>query len=136
MSTNAGTLNSYAFNAQPLVTRMADEQDSARQDLVVVSAPFFPHRLMSGYDNRFGSVVYSINDVPVRSLRHMVEILRDMKDELVVIKFDQRAGESIVLPHQKFLAATEDILSDNGIRFQASSDLLQLWSQKGTLAQR
>ena len=136
MSTNAGTLNSYAFNAQPLVTRMADEQDSSRQDLVVVSAPFFPHRLMSGYDNRFGSVVYSINDMPVRSLKHMVEILRDMKEELVVIKFDQRAGESIVLPHQKFLAATEEILSDNGIRFQASNDLLELWSQKGTLAQR
>ena len=136
MSANAGTLNSYAFNAQPLVTRMADEQNSARQDLVVVSAPFFPHRLVSGYDNRFGSVVYSINDIAVRSLKHMVEILRDMKDELVVIKFDQRAGETIVLPHKKFLVATEEILSDNGIRFQASNDLLELWTQKGTLAQR
>jgi S1-C subfamily serine protease len=136
LSANAGTLNSYAFNAQPLVTRMADEQSSTRQDLVVVSAPFFPHRLVSGYDNRFGSVVYSINDTPVRSLGHMVELLRDMRDELVVIKFDQRAGESIVLPHRQFLAATEDILNDNGIRFQASNDLLELWTQKGTLAQR
>jgi hypothetical protein len=115
---------------------MADEQSSTRQDLVVVSAPFFPHRLVSGYDNRFGSVVYSINDTPVRSLGHMVELLRDMRDELVVIKFDQRAGESIVLPHRQFLAATEDILNDNGIRFQASNDLLELWTQKGTLAQR
>ena len=130
MSTNAGTLNSYAFNAQPLVTRMADEKDSTRQDLVVVSAPFFPHRLTSGYDNRFGSVVYSINDTPVRSLEHMVELLRDMKDELVVIRFDQRAGESIVLPHKKVLAATDEILTDNGIRFEASSDLLELWTQK------
>ena len=130
MSTNAGTLNSYAFNAQPLVTRMADEADSARQDLVVVSAPFFPHRLTSGYDNRFGSVVYSINDVPVRSLQHMVEMLRDMQAELVVIKFDQRSGESIVLPHKKVLAATDEILNDNGIRYQASSDLLEFWTPK------
>ncbi len=130
MNTSAGTLNSYAFNAQPLVTRMAEEKSSARQDLVVVSAPFFPHRLTSGYDNRFGAVVYAINDIPVRSLEHMVEILRDMKEELVVIKFDQRAGESIVLPHKQVLAATNDILNDNGIRFQASNDLLELWTQK------
>jgi S1-C subfamily serine protease len=129
-STNAGTLNSFAFNAQPLVTRVADEPDANREDLVVVSAPFFPHRLVSGYDNRFGSVVYSINDVPVRSLRHMVQMLRDMKEELVVIKFDQRSGESIVLPHKTVVAATEDILSDNGIRFQASTDLMDLWTHK------
>jgi S1-C subfamily serine protease len=129
-STNAGTLNSFAFNAQPLVTRVADEPDASREDLVVVSAPFFPHRLVSGYDNRFGSVVYSINDIPVRSLRHMVQVLRDMKDELVVIKFDQRSGESIVLPHKKAVEATEEILSDNGIRFQASTDLMDLWTHK------
>ena len=127
---NAGTLNSYAFNAHPLITRVADEPDAQREDLVVVSAPFFPHRLVSGYDNRFGSVVYSINDVPVRSLRHMVEVLRDMKQDLVVIKFDQRSGESIVLPHKLVLESTEGILSDNGIRFQASNDLMDVWTNK------
>jgi S1-C subfamily serine protease len=124
---NAGSLNSFAFNAQPLITRMADEPDAKREDLVVVSAPFFPHKLVSGYDNRFGSVVQSINDIPVRSLRHMAEILRDMTSELVVIKFDQQTAESIVLPHKQMLASTEEILSDNGIRFQASSDLLDAW---------
>jgi len=75
-------------------------------------------------------VVYAIKDTPVRSLQHMVEILRDMKEDLVVIKFDQRSGESIVLPHKQVLAATNDILNDNGIRFQASNDLLELWTQK------
>ncbi|MBS7808193.1 S1C family serine protease [Variovorax sp. PCZ-1] len=124
---NAGSLNSFAFNAQPLVTRLADEPNAKREDLVVVSAPFFPHRLVSGYDNRFGSVVQSINDIPVRSLRHMAEILRDLKTELVVIKFDQQSAESIVLPHQKMLESTEEILNDNGIRFQASADLLDAW---------
>ena len=124
---NSGSLNSFAFNAQPLVTRMADEPDAKREDLVVVSAPFFPHKLVSGYDNRFGSVVQSINGVPVRSLRHMAEILRDLKSELVVIKFDQQSAESIVLPHQQMLASTEEVLNENGIRFQASSDLLDVW---------
>ena len=129
-SGNASTLNNFAFNAQPLVTRVGDEPSASREDLVVVSAPFFPHRLVSGYDNRFGAVVYSINDTPVRSLRHMVEVLRDMKDELVVIRFDQRSGESIVLPHQQVLESTEEILKDNGIRFQASNDLMGVWMAK------
>jgi S1-C subfamily serine protease len=127
---NAGSLNSFAFNAQPLVTRLADEPNARREDLVVVSAPFFPHRLVSGYDNRFGSVVQSINDIPVRSLRHMAELLRDLKTELVVIKFDQQSAESIVLPHAKMLESTEEILSDNGIRFQASTDLIDVWPLK------
>lgn len=129
-SNNAGMLNGFAFLAQPLLTRVSDEPTPEREDLVVVSAPFFPHRLVSGYSNRFGSVVYSINDVPIRSLSHLVEVLRDLKDDLVVIKFDQRGGESIVLPRQKVVDATEGILAENGIRTQASADLLDVWQGK------
>ncbi len=130
-NTNVASLNGFAFNAHPLVTRMADAPDAEREDLVVVSASFFPHRLVSGYDNRFGAVVRSINDIPVRSLRHMAGLLRDMKADLVVIKFDQQSAESIVVPHAKMLASTDEILSDNGIRFQASTDLLDVWPLKG-----
>jgi S1-C subfamily serine protease len=129
-NSNAGALNSFAFNAQPLLTRVADEPDTKREDLVVVSSPFFPHRLVSGYDSRFGSVVQSVNNIPVRSLKHFVEIIRDMKEELVVIKFDQRSGESIVLPHQKMIESSEAILNDNGIRFLASTDLMDIWLRK------
>lgn len=128
-NSNPGMLNSFAFNAQPLLTRVADEPTPEREDLVVISSSFFPHRLMSGYDSRFGTVVYSVNNTPVKSLRHLVEILRDLKDELVVFKFDQRFGESIVLPHAAVMASTEGILADNGIRFQASSDLLEVWTK-------
>ncbi len=126
---NAGTLNSFAFNAQPLLTRIGDEPTPDREDLVVVSAPFFPHRLVSGYDNRFGSVVYSVNNIPIRSLRHLVEVLRDLKDDLVLFKFDQRNSENMVLPRRQVVESTEAILNDNGIRFQASADLMGLWQR-------
>jgi S1-C subfamily serine protease len=129
-NSNANALNSFAFNAQPLLTRVADEPSAEREDLVVISSPFFPHRLVSGYDSRLGAVVKSINDIPVRSLRHFVELMRDMKDELVVIKFDQRSSESIVVPHAQMLQSTEAVLSDNGIRFQASADLMDVWTGK------
>ena len=129
-NSNAATLNGFAFNAQPLLTRVADEPSNEREDLAVVSSPFFPHRLVSGYDSRFGAVVQSVNGTSVKSLRHLVEILKNMKDELVVLKFDQRIGESVVLPHAAVMASTESILADNGIRFQSSSDLMDVLTKK------
>jgi S1-C subfamily serine protease len=130
ISGNAAALNGFAYIASPLVTRRGDMPDAAREELVVVTSPFFPHKLVTGYSSRFGSVVYSINKVPVRSLRHLVTLLRDSKDELIVIHFDQRGGETIVLPRQQMLDETENVLSDNGIRQQGSTDMMAVWKQK------
>ena len=131
MTANAALMNALAFNASPLVTRRGEQPDAQREELVVVSSPFFPHKLVTGYGNRFGSVIYSINKVPVRSLRHLVTLLRDLKDDLVVIHFDQRAGETMVLPRKGMLEATESVLTDNGIRQQGSQDMMDVWNGKG-----
>jgi S1-C subfamily serine protease len=125
---NSLLMQSMAFNASPLVTRRGEKPDAQHEELVVVSAPFFPHKLVTGYSNRMGSVVYSINKVPVRSLRHMVTLLRDLKDELVVIHFDQRTGETMVLPRKAMLEATDGVLTDNGIRQQGSPDMMAIWN--------
>lgn len=130
MGNNALQLQAYAFNGSPLMTRRGDEPDAQREELVVVSAPFFPHKLVAGYSNRFGSVVASVNGVPVRSLRHLVALLRDLKDDLVVLRFDQRLGETMVLPRKAMVEATEGILQDNGIRSQGSPDMLDVWNGK------
>ncbi len=130
MSGNSNALNGYSFVGSPLVTRRGEPPTAEREELVVVSSPFFPHRLVRGYSNRFGAVVYSINRVPVRSLAHMVALLRDQSDELTVIHFDQRGGETIVLPRKEMLAATEQILSDNGIRLQGTQDMMDIWNRK------
>jgi S1-C subfamily serine protease len=130
IGTNPQAMSAYSFNASPLVTRRGDEPDANRQELVVVSSPFFPHKLVSGYSNRMGSVVESVNGVPVKSLRHLVALLRDLKDELVVIRFDQRSSESMVLPRKAMLEATDGILQDNGIRTQGSDDMLAVWNGK------
>lgn len=127
---SAPGMNAYAFNASPLVTRRGDSPTPEREELVVISAPFFPHKLVSGYNNRFGSVIESVNGEKVRSLRHLVELLRDLKDEQVVLRFDQRYGETMILPRQATLAATEAILSDNGIRTQGSEDMMKVWERR------
>lgn len=130
VSGNANALSLLSFVGSPIVTRRGDSATPEREELVVVSSPFFPHKLVTGYSNRFGAVIHSINQVPLKSLRHAVALLRDLKDELVVIHFDQRGGETIVLPRKDMLAATESILSDNGIRLQGSQDMMDVWNGK------
>lgn len=133
VSGNATVLTALAFNGSPLVVNRGDAPTAEREELVVITAPFFPHKLVSGYSNRFGAVVYSINQVPVKSLAHLVALLRDLKDDFVVIHFDQRYGETMVLPRKAMLESTENILSDSGIRAQGSPDMLAIWQGKSEL---
>ncbi len=133
MISSAPTMLGYAFNESPLLTRIGALPDATREELVIICSPFFPHKLVSGYSNhQLGTVVYSINDKPVRSLRHLVTLLRDLKDDFVVIKTDQKDGPNIVLPRNEMMEATEAILTDNGIRSQGSADMMEIWQAKST----
>ena len=60
-----------------------------REELVVISSPLFPHALSKGYSNPAGEVVKAVNGTAVKSLAHLVALLRDLKDEYVVIDFDE-----------------------------------------------
>ena len=104
-----------------------DGPDADTQRLVVVSSPFFPHKLARGYSNPAGCVVYSVNGMRVHSLRHLVELLRDLRDDFVTFEFDQHSGETMVFARKEMLAATEDILTDNDVRAQGSADMLEVW---------
>jgi len=97
---------------------------------VVISSPFFPHKLANGYSNPAGSVVYSINGTHVRSLKHLVALLRDLKDPFVTVEFDQKGSEALVFSRAAMLAATDDILTDNGVRAQGSPDMMAVWQEK------
>ncbi|QOY94856.1 trypsin-like peptidase domain-containing protein [Massilia sp. UMI-21] len=127
---NPRAMGAYSFNDSPLVTHLGDSPTDGREELVVISGPFFPHKLVTGYSNRFGSVLDSVNGTKVRSLAHLVALLRDLKDEYVAFKFDQRYGETMILPRKAVLDATEGILSDNGIRTQGSEDMMKVWAGK------
>jgi S1-C subfamily serine protease len=115
----------------PLLTRIYDKPAFEDERLVVVSSPLFPHKLSIGYSNPALQVVKSINGRRVKNLGHLVEILRDSQDEFIRVEFDSRGGdETMVFPRTEMLAATDDILTDNGIRSQGSSDTLALWNAK------
>ncbi len=127
---NAGLMRMLGLVKSPLVTHALDEPNADLQELVVVSSPFFPHKIANGYSNPAGSVVYSVNGTRIKSLRHMVALLRDLKDPFVTFEFDQKGGEALVFSRPAIMSATDDILMDNGVRAQGSPDTLTVWQEK------
>jgi S1-C subfamily serine protease len=124
-------LAALTYFGSPLISRVGDKPAFPGERLVVIPAPFFPHRLAKGYGNPSWQVVKSVNRQPVKNLAHMVELLRNMKDEFVSFEFDARAGgETLVFPRADVVNATENILTDSGIRSQGSPELLKIWSAK------
>jgi S1-C subfamily serine protease len=124
---NAGLLRILGAVKSPLITRALDPPTAETEEFVVISSPFFPHRLANGYSNPAGSVVYSINGTHVRSLKHLVALLRDLKDAFITVEFDQKGNEALVFSRAAMLAATDDILTDNGVRAQGSPDIMEVW---------
>ena len=118
----------YSYIASPLLLRLGDRPAFPGEELVTVCSPFFPHKLAKGYSNPVTSVVKSINGVAIKNLAHLVEVLRDNRDEFIVIESDQRGGEGLVFKRKEMLAATDEILSDNGVRAQGSPDMLAIWN--------
>jgi S1-C subfamily serine protease len=127
---NAGLLRVLGAVKSPLITRALDPPDADTEELVIVSSPFFPHKLANGYSNPTGSVVYSINGTHVHSLKHLVALLRDLRDPFVTIEFDQKGNEALVFARTAMLAATDDILTDNGVRAQGSPNMMEVWQDK------
>jgi hypothetical protein len=121
-----------SYVGSPLVRRIGDKPAFDGESLVVVSSPFLPHQLSKGYGNPVSQVVKTINGRPIKNLRHLVEVLRDSKEEFLTIEFDLRGAETLVFPRKEMLAATDEILTDNGIRDLGSPDALAIWTAKSS----
>ena len=125
-----GVMGMLVYQGSPLVTRMGDRPAFEGERLVVISSPFFPHKLSRGYGNPAMQVIRAINGQKVQNLAHAIALLRDAKDEFVSFEFDLRTGgETMVFPRAEMVAATDEILTDNGIREQGSPELLAIWKQ-------
>ncbi len=126
----ANRMNIFSFNGNPLFTRRGDQPAFEGEELVVVPSPFFAHPLAKNYSSPGLMVVENINGIAVKNLRNLVEIIRDSKDEFIRIEFTGRGTEVLVFPREELISATDGILNDNGIRSQASPDMLSIWKEK------
>jgi S1-C subfamily serine protease len=121
--------------SSPLLTRRFDKPAFPGEEIVVISSPLFPHRITNGYDDPNNAVVTEINGVPIRNLRHLVELVRDQTDDQIAFKFARSGGfahESMVFNRNELMASTGNILEENGIRYALSPDLRDVWETKIT----
>jgi hypothetical protein len=130
VSALAGRFYQLASIESPLALRRGDLPKFEGEELVIVSSPIFPTRIGKGYDDPFTKIIKEVNGIRIKNLRHLVEVLRDSKEKFTRITFDDKVSETIVFDHQDALKVTDEILSDNGIREQASEDLSAVWSKK------
>jgi S1-C subfamily serine protease len=110
-----------------LLSRSWDKPAFDGEGLVVITSPFFPHALSRGYANPLAQVIKSVNGIRIKNLAHLVEVLRDSKEQYTTIEFEDRFGERLVFPRKEIMTATDSILSDNGIRSQGSADMMAVW---------
>jgi hypothetical protein len=53
-----------------------------------------------------------------------------LQDEFVTIELDNRGGETLVFSRKEMVAATDEILTDNGVRAQGSPDTMAVWQAR------
>jgi S1-C subfamily serine protease len=116
----------------PLIKRLTDRPAFEGEEVVIVPSPMFPHRLTKGYSAPTFSALTHLNGIPVRSLKHLVELLRYNAAEYLEFRFP--GAETLVFRRQEMIAATEEILTDNSIRRQCSEDLEAVWTAKTSAA--
>lgn len=113
----------------PIIKHLQDQPDEPGEQIVIVATRMFPHPMIKGYENRPFGVVEKVNGTKVKNLRHLAELLRDSEDEFIRLEMSDRS-EALVFRREELAAATEDILSDEGIRYQASDSLRDVWQDK------
>jgi S1-C subfamily serine protease len=122
--------------SSPLIIRRYDKPRFEGEELVVVSSPMFPHRITKGYDDPERCVISEVNGVHVRSLQHLVQILRENNEPRITFKFaraGRRLHETMVFNRSELVESTSKILEENGIRYPYSSDLRPLWEKSLTI---
>jgi hypothetical protein len=111
----------------PLSTRETDRVAFPGEELVVVTAPALAHPLTRGYSEPFGRVVKDVDGVPVRNLRHLVELLRDGRGDYVTIRFFGEMSETLVFTRRAIEDSTPELMRDNGIPKRGTDDVLAIW---------
>ncbi|MFH1147920.1 MAG: trypsin-like peptidase domain-containing protein [Pseudomonadota bacterium] len=113
----------------PIASRYTDEAVFEDEELVSAVSPILSHKISKGYELKFFSIVSDVNETKIKNLVHLVETLRDCRDEFIVFRFAGSGNEILVFRREEIEAATEEILGDYGIRHQYSQDLRTVWEK-------
>jgi S1-C subfamily serine protease len=120
----------FAMVGSPLIARETDRVAFPGEELVVVTAPAFAHKLMRGYGDPVGQVVKDVDGVPVRNLRHLVELLRDGKGEFLTLRFYGEMSETLVFPRKAAEEATLELMAENGVPRRGTPEVMAAWDAR------
>jgi len=124
----AGTSMLAAIDS-PIMKRLYDLPAEPGEQLVLIATRMFPHPITQGYDNRPLGVISKVNGKEIKNLRHLAEVLRDNDDEFLRFEMADR-NESLVFRTSEIKDSIEQILEDEGIRYQASESLREVWEDE------
>jgi hypothetical protein len=116
------------YTGIPAFTRYGDDPSFEGERIVIVPCPMFSHKIGRGYTNPYTQAVSEVNGIRIRNLKHLVELLRDATGPFLEFTFSGRYTDKIVFNRKEAIAATEEVLNDNGIRQQCSADMLKVWN--------
>ena len=120
-------LGNLLRNSSPLITRLNENATDDQEELVLIASGMFSNKITKGYGNPFTQVVKEINGINIKSLKHLIKVLNNINDEYIEISFAGNYVETIIFRKDEMDAVTEEVLTENGIRFQYSNDLKELF---------
>ena len=123
-------LLSYLYMYEsPLLGRLNDRRRFEDEQIVITPSRLFPHRTTRGYESIWMANISHVNDQEIKNLAHLVQVLRDASGEYVEITLGG-PHPKLVFDREEAEEATEEILSDEGIRRRGSKAMLEVWNAK------
>jgi S1-C subfamily serine protease len=113
----------------PLLKRLNDFPEEPSEQLVLIGTRLFPHPITKGYDNRPLAVIDKVNGIEIENLKHLAGVLQDNDKEFLKIEMADKS-EALVFRSNEIKEATEEILVDEGIRYQSSEDLRDILEEE------
>ena len=119
----------FSSKKSPLISRFSEAPAFDGEQLVLVANRMFPDPIKKGYGSPLLNVVSHVNGEAVKNLEHLILLVRDVEDEFIEFTF---AGQSEVLVFrmEEFLDSNESILENEGIRYQFSKRLRNIWDDE------
>ncbi len=116
-------------DGSPVGLHINDEREFEGQEYVVLAATFLPHSVTKGYEVYGNPTLKSVNGEEIKSLSHLVELLRDNDEDTLIFKFFDRSQENLIFDAEELLESTEEVLEDNSIRNQGSDRFMDIWEE-------
>jgi S1-C subfamily serine protease len=118
----------YWYGKGPFIEHFMDSTPADGKEIVTLLSPLLSHPVGRGYDVFAGQTVKSINGEEFDNFTEFVDIIANLEDEWIVIKFNEEIASTLVFNRNELYESTADVMESNGIRRAASKGFRNLWS--------